>query len=420
MTIRSGLRRAGWGVADQALSSVTNFALALLAARSSTARGFGSFALVFAVYTVFLGAARALTTEPLALRYSAAPASERLEATRLAAGAALATGLGGALVCAAAAALVGGPTRSSFLALAIALPGLLLQDAYRLAFFVDGRGRSAFLNDALWALLLAASLGVAGDSSVAGLLLAWGLAGSVAGVVGALQRRAAPDVLGTGRWWRANKSVGGDLVGDFVALTASAHLWLFSAGAVAGLAAAGALRGGQTLLGPLNVVFMGAALVAVPEAVRWHARSPQMLVRRCLATSVALAGASLLWGAALLMVPDSVGEELLGATWRHAHRTVLPLTIWMTASGVVAGLALGLRASGRTRRALGVRAISGAASVVGAATGAVAGGARGAAWGLAVAVAAGSVLWWRQLLEVAAGPSEPPGPAETLAEGLPV
>ena len=41
-------RRAGWGVADQALSSLTNFGLAVVLARGLTAEGFGAASITFA------------------------------------------------------------------------------------------------------------------------------------------------------------------------------------------------------------------------------------------------------------------------------------------------------------------------------------------------------------------------------------
>lgn len=422
MTLGDGLRRAGWGVADQALSSVTNFGLAVVAARSVGAREFGSFALVFAVYTIFLGAARAWTTEPLALRHSVSPPAELAEATRTSAGVALAIGVAGGAGCALAGLLTTGPTRAGLLVLAAGLPGLLLQDAWRLAFFVAGRGRSAFANDALWALSLGLFLVVQrGELSVQEVLAAWGAGAAVAALAGGVQTGALPDLRRMRVWWSSNRAVIADLTADFAALTGSAQLWLFGTGAVAGLSAAGALRGGQVLLGPLNVLFMGAALVAVPEAVRWHHRSAATLVRRCLATAAALASASVLWGAAALLLPDGLGEELLGPTWEPARTVVLPLTAWMVASGVVAGLALGLRASGRTRRGVRVRAVTGIASVVAATAGAALGGAEGAAWGLAAATAAGILLWWRELQRVASDAGEPPrpeDPAETLAGGL--
>jgi hypothetical protein len=53
----------------------------------------------------------------------------------------------------AAGALIGGTTGLAFLALGLTLPGLILQDSWRYAFFAVGRGRHAFINDTIWAVL---------------------------------------------------------------------------------------------------------------------------------------------------------------------------------------------------------------------------------------------------------------------------
>jgi hypothetical protein len=68
-----GVRRLGWGLADQALSSLTNFALAVLVARAVSTSALGAFGLSFTTYTITLGATRALCSEPLTVRYSATP-----------------------------------------------------------------------------------------------------------------------------------------------------------------------------------------------------------------------------------------------------------------------------------------------------------------------------------------------------------
>ena len=57
------VRSFGWGLADQMLSSVTNFLLGLLVARSVGPGEFGACGLAYATYTLALGAARALASD---------------------------------------------------------------------------------------------------------------------------------------------------------------------------------------------------------------------------------------------------------------------------------------------------------------------------------------------------------------------
>ena len=52
--------RLSWGVVDQAVGSVSNFALSLYVAREFGPRAFGAFSLAFITFTVILNASRGL------------------------------------------------------------------------------------------------------------------------------------------------------------------------------------------------------------------------------------------------------------------------------------------------------------------------------------------------------------------------
>ena len=67
---RQFARRLSWGVADQALSSLTNFAVAILVARSLGTEELGAFSIAFATYLIAVNASRGLATDPLVVRYS--------------------------------------------------------------------------------------------------------------------------------------------------------------------------------------------------------------------------------------------------------------------------------------------------------------------------------------------------------------
>src|SRR5690349_4503630 len=82
-------KRISWGVGDQALSSLTNFALLIVAAHELHRREFGALALAVAAYTVALGLTRAMVGEPLLVEYSSTDADD----TRAVSGGATATAL---------------------------------------------------------------------------------------------------------------------------------------------------------------------------------------------------------------------------------------------------------------------------------------------------------------------------------------
>ena len=95
-----------------------------------------------------------------------------------------------------AAALLSGTTRLAFLALGLTLPGLLLQDSWRFAFFALGRGSQAFLNDVIWAVAMVPALVLScrltGHANVFWFVFAWGAAAAVAAAIGPLQARVVP------------------------------------------------------------------------------------------------------------------------------------------------------------------------------------------------------------------------------------
>ena len=152
------VRRLGWGVADQGISSLANFALGLFVARSVGADSFGAFSLAFITYTVVINAARGLATDPLLVRFSGALVRPWRRATSAASGTALVVGVGVGILCIFAGLLLPDPLGPAFVALGIGLPGLALQDSWRFAFFACGRGASAFINDLVWGVLLVLAL----------------------------------------------------------------------------------------------------------------------------------------------------------------------------------------------------------------------------------------------------------------------
>ena len=63
-------RRFGWGLADQAMSSLSNAAMSFYVARELGAAQFGAFSLAYVTYSFALNASRGLATDPLLVRFS--------------------------------------------------------------------------------------------------------------------------------------------------------------------------------------------------------------------------------------------------------------------------------------------------------------------------------------------------------------
>jgi O-antigen/teichoic acid export membrane protein len=178
-------------------------------------------------------------------------------------------------------------------------------------------------------------------------------------------------------------------------------------GAFVGLAGLGALRAGQIVLGPLQVLFVSIPLFAIPEGVTLRqeggglARAGVVLSGACVLVSAA-------YGAVVLLLPDRIGVALLGAQWEPARAVLPALTASWMALAAATGAIVGLRVLASARQSLRVRLLAVPFSVAAGLTGAWAGGAVGGAVGLAVATALSTVLWWRQFLVTAAGHGEAP------------
>ncbi|MGZ8594596.1 MAG: hypothetical protein ACXWYJ_02915 [Actinomycetota bacterium] len=404
--VRGASRRAIWGLGDQAFSSLTNFALSAVVARSVSPHEFGRFALVFAAYVLALGVVRSLGTLAVLVRFSAVTQERWREAAATATGAAVVLGGATAAVCVVLALIVPG-LRYALLALAVSLPGLLLQESWRHVFLARGRPSLAFVNDVIWATALVPALWIpiaAGASTVEPFILAWGAAAGVAALAGLAQARLVPAPSRGSGWIRTHWDLGGRQLGEFVANTGSNQLVMFIAGAVAGLATAGALRAGQVMLGPLTAMLQGVWFVTLPELVRVLRHRPERFHRVAVLLSVALGACSSIYLLLILAFGSRLGPILLGPSWPNARVVVVPLAVANICWGLWIGATTGLRAMQEAARSLRVRLLNAALTVAGGSLGVVLGGTGGAAWGLAAAYVLTVGAWWWQFETARASP----------------
>jgi len=393
--------RLSWGVADQVLSSASNFLVSVYIARTLGARSYGAFGLAFITYSFALNASRGLGTDPLLVRFSGTDVRSWREAVAKCTGTAVGAGAALGLCSLVAGLLLGGPTGAAFLALAITLPGLLLQDSWRYSFFAIGRGGSAMLNDGTAAVALVAALAVLralGDVSVFWSVLAWGGAALVGALIGPLQARVVPRPEQARQWLSAHRDLGWRYLAEGTSNSAATQLRSYGVGLLVGLAAVGYLQAATTLMGPFTVVFFGMGLVALPEAARALRRSPRDMVVFCILLSVGLAVLAMAWGAALLIaLPRGLGDWLLGSVWKPTEPLILPMTLSMVGGGLSTGAGMALHALGSAKRSLRAMTAWSATYVICSLVGAWWAGALGAARGLALAGLVGVMLLWREL-----------------------
>ncbi|MFJ9615457.1 MATE family efflux transporter [Streptomyces noursei] len=395
---RAMVGRLSWGLADQAASSLSNFVVGIYVARSLGLTAFGVFSLAWVTYGVVLSVSRGLATDPLVVRFSGVSDASWRGAVARSSGTALGVGAAIGAACLALGPVLGGDVGSAFACLGVVLPGLLLQDAWRYAFFAAGTGRKAFVNDLVWGVALVPAMVLAAHvGSVAAFVLAWGASAAVAAAYGCLQSGIRPRLTGAREWLRGHRDLGYRYLLENVSTSGASQLRAYGLGAIVGVGAVGAVRGAELLLGPFMAVLMGLSLVTVAEAARVLRRTPHRLGAFCLLLGGGQAVAALLWGAALLLVPDRVGALVLGDVWSSASGLIVPATLGVAGAGLGTGAAAGLRALAAARRSLRCQLFASTCYVVGGLGGAAVAGTVGSAWGVAAATVCGSAVWWLQL-----------------------
>jgi O-antigen/teichoic acid export membrane protein len=398
--VRHATGRLTWGVADQAISSLTNFGVSIYVARLLGATSFGAFSLAYVTYAFALNASRGLATDPLVTRFSGTDVATWRRAVTNCTGTALLVGLVTGSGVIAAGMMLSGTTRSAFLALGLTLPALLLQDSWRFAFFAVGRSSQAFLNDVVWAVALLPPfflLRMTGHVTVFWSVFAWGGAAGVAALIGAFQARVLPRLSGARKWVSQHRDLGPRYLLEGTTGSAAIQIRSYAVGIILGLAAVGYVQATNTLMGPFMIIFFGMGFVLLPEAVRILKISLRSLQLFCAGVSCGLALLCLGWGLVLLvMLPKGLGSLVLGTLWRPTYPLVVPATISLMGGCVSAGAGTGLHALGAARRSLRAMLLSSIAYVVCGVLGALEGGAVGTMIGTAIATWIGALLFWWQ------------------------
>jgi O-antigen/teichoic acid export membrane protein len=417
--VRQATRRLSWGVADQAMSSISNFAVNIYIARTLGAVQYGAFALAYVTYGFALNASRGLGTDPLLVRFSGTDLPVWKRAVARCTGTATVMGLVMGAIALAVSMFLHGTTGLAFLALGLTLPGLLVQDSWRFAFFALGRGGQAFLNDTIWTIVLLPALVLlrqTGHANVFWFVFAWGTAAAVAAIIGPLQARVVPKASGGWGWVSQHRDLGPRYLAEGTLNSSQNQLRNYGVGFILGLGALGYVQAANTLMGPFMVIFFGMGLVLLPEAARILRSMPRRLPLFCACASGGLALLGLAWGIILLLaLPRGLGPLMLGSLWRPTYPLVLPSTIAIMGGCVQAGAGTGLHALGSASRSLRAMAIASALFVVCGLIGAATDGAVGTMYGAAVASWVGALLFWMQLRNALREPHNPPVTAQAHA-----
>lgn len=377
------LRKLSWNLVDQGLSAASNFALAIVVARSVDASEFGAFAIALMVYGISVAATKSVVGQPLQMRYSSAdPLAQRAEISR-ATGFVLPIGAALAVVAAVIGLLVSGSVGSSMLALAIVLPVLLVQDSCRMAMFTIGKPAWAAAIDAVWTVVqfaLLAALLLTGHQQVWLLIIAWGVAAGISALLGLVLLRVRPMILQGLGWFRSQRHLIRYLFPEYLLGLGAAQFGIVLVGVVASADAVGSLRAAQVLLGPLLILATAAFQFAVPEM----ASRPSMTSRQRAAFGLGISGGlgliTIAYVGGLLLMPGWAGAALFGDSWAGAAAVLLPMGLASLASSQANGPAGVLYAMGRAQWTFRITLVKGPVTMVVLLLGAALWAAPGAAW----------------------------------------
>ena len=215
---------------------------------------------------------------------------------------------------------------------------------------------------------------------------------------GIVQAGFLPRPLKSAHWLSRHSDLGPRYLIEFVARNAAQSGAMYATAGFAGLSAAGALRGAQVVLGPLNILNMGVTSPAIAESARTLRRSPRRMLRVVTILRdrarrrVRGPGAS-----PCTCCPTRSARHSSKRSWVPAHPVILPYTAVMAASGMLTAATVGLRAMAAAKRSMRSRLVTGVLAVTGGTVGAATYGAVGAAIGLAAGLWIGGIQWWQQL-----------------------
>jgi O-antigen/teichoic acid export membrane protein len=379
-------RRVAWGFVDQGLSSVSNFAITLLAARLLGPSGLGMVVIGFATYLLALSFQRTLIAQPLVISSTSLGTADRSYAARASVTATLALGVAATVLLAGIGLALGGAPGRGLVLVAPWMVAALLQDHWRTILFREERGFAAASNDAAWVVAMAIAVPVAWELRTGWAVVGcWGFGAAVAAVVGLAQTRLAPAPLETSwRWWhREAWPLGKWLAGEGVVYMAGSQATLFALVGILGTAAIGGLRAATTIFGPLTLLRPAVALPGLPAVTRAQATSPSRATLLAMKLSGSLLALTLLYVLALAALRSQVLSVVFGGAFGRYGNLLLPIGTEQTAGALVIGFSLLLKVRRRGGPVLWSQAIGQGITLTLASALALRYGLVGAAWGMA-------------------------------------
>lgn len=372
---------AVWSLIDQAGVAGANLLLILLTARIVDVDDFGQFALAMSFVAAALAANKAVTGSALLILPPAVSRSHDR------AGATLQSLIGGMAMSGVMYAILLLTDQDWLLPLAWGVPGMLLLNIYKFVCVDTGQyGRAALVSTlalaSMVALLVLAPGGNAVDPSGA-----WAVSRCLGGLLVLLLVPRHHPTRALRSFRHRTRALRPNLTRGFLAAQSAGIAAPWLSAAIGGVAVTAAIRGAQSLLSVVTLALAGLAPPATARAARSYQRADRPPLREvrqwAVLSSVLVVGVV----ATALLIPPSLGTQLLGATWLVAQPLLLPLGIALLFDQLLSSLLLGLRAMRSLTYVWRLRAVASALALSCLSIGVAGFGAVGGAAGLAVASA---------------------------------
>jgi len=321
------LKRMGWAMVDQGLSSASNVVFLIAIARLCSIEEFGELSLAYAILVFGLGVLRGTLGTLVSVEGSSSGRIGELPLIALV-WALLMVGIG------AASSLLVDP-RHSFFALLISVVVIYPQDILRYFYIANLRPVRAVFSDGIWltaslSLLLTSVLVPTLSPLVAIGIWAGGALLALLSFIPSARgvRPAHPKWVGLLRTEARVLLLHALLVQSAPLMVATAMAAFMDVRDLA------ALRGGSTLIGPVSLLMSAVPLVVVPELVRASGKRRSRLAQ---IQSLAMMLLVTLWGVGISLLPPEIGVEIIGETWQGTisvwYLIVLEYGMWALASG---------------------------------------------------------------------------------------
>lgn len=392
---------------DQVVSSGSNFVVIAFIARAAGPVGYASFTLASVVWFLALGTLRSIVVDPMTLtvsKFEGSAADRHMrQAYWRAVWAAIAAG-----VVVAVASLISAPFAPHYvlptgLALAVALPFMLMQDACRWQGLSVNRAGLALRNDIVFAVIettLIVVLWVAGDLTAVTGLLAIG-AGAFVAVAYSLRQYAvgrmlAPWELGV---FIDHSAQPGWLLVDFFFGWTTSRATLFVLVGALGRSDLGLYRAATDLFGPLRLLQLSLVTVLMPASAAAFNQRGTAELRRTYHKSLAWAtGLTLVYSAAATFAGAWILRVAYGPDYRLSTTLIGLVGLSSVMMSVQIPALVAMKAALRMRTMMMLRIVTAPAVFALYYFWAKSDGLRGAALATAVSVAAvtAMIVWATQ------------------------